>query len=245
MAQPVRFHATVEHVNRHTDDVVTYRLQSEKRLPAFVPGQFVHLTVDHYDPTAFWPESRVFSVANAVADRRTVELTISRQGAYTSRILDVLEPGAKVWAKGPYGDFTIGAVAGVRRAILIAGGTGVTPFCAFMDAALNNGELPLEEVILHYGARTSELLIYRSLVDACVARLPAFHAHFYAETAPFDDPSIRSGRLDPQAIVAEHGNAQQTAYYLSGPKAMIDAFRSSLTGNCGVTTERVLVDAWE
>ena len=72
-------------------------------------------------------------MANAVADRRTVELTISRQGAYTSRILDVLARGVTVWGKGPYGEFTIGAIDGLRRAVLIAGGTGVTPFCAFMD----------------------------------------------------------------------------------------------------------------
>jgi ferredoxin-NADP reductase len=125
MAQPVRFQATVEQVTRHTADVATYRLQSERRLPAFVPGQFIHLTVDHYDPASFWPESRVFSVANAVSDRRAVELTVSRQGAYTGRILDELVPGSTVWGKGPYGEFTIGAMAGERRAVLIAGGTGV------------------------------------------------------------------------------------------------------------------------
>jgi ferredoxin-NADP reductase len=245
MAQPIRFQAVVENVTRHTQDVVTYRLRSEKRLPGFVPGQFVHLTVDHYDPAAFWPESRVFSVANAVTDRRTVELTISRQGAYTNRILDVLGPGAKVWAKGPYGEFTIGAIEGVRRAVLIAGGTGVTPFCAFMDAVLIDGEMPLEEVILHYGARSPDLLIYRSLADACAARFEGFHVHFRAEAGSSDDATIRCGRLDPRAIVAEHGDSRETAYFLSGPKIMIDAFRASLIEDCGVAPKNVLVDAWE
>jgi ferredoxin-NADP reductase len=245
MAQPVRFQATVEQVIRHTDDVATYRLRSEKRLPAFAPGQFIHLTVEHYDPASFWPESRVFSVANAVADRRTVELTVSRQGAYTSRILDTLAPGSKVWGKGPYGEFTIGATAGVRRAVLIAGGTGVTPFCAFMDAVLSNGELQPAEVMLHYGARTADLLIYRDLADACSARFPAFRVSYLAETGFVEDVVIRRGRLDPRAIVAEHGDSPCTAYYLSGPKAMIDAFRAALIDDCGVTAERVLVDAWE
>ena len=44
---------------------------------------------------------------------------------------------------------------------------------------------------------------------------------------------------------SEHGNSQETAYFLSGPKVMIDAFRSSLTADCGVAPENVLVDAWE
>ena len=103
-------------------------------------------------------------------------LTISRQGAYTGRILDELRQGSKVWGKGPYGEFTIGATAGVRRAVFIAGGTGVTPFCAFMDAALSADKLPLQEVVLHYGARTPDLLIYRGLADACAARFPGFRA---------------------------------------------------------------------
>lgn len=245
MAQPVRFQATVQQVTRHTSDVATYRLYSDKRLPAFVPGQFIHLAVDHYDPAAFWPESRVFSVANAVADRRTVELTVSRQGAYTSRILDELVPGSSVWGKGPYGEFTIGAIAGVRRAVLIAGGTGVTPFCAFMDAALDDGVLPLEEVILHYGARSADLLIYRKLADACAARLSGFHVNYCTEIGSADEAATSQGRLDPRAIAAQYGDSPQTAYYLSGPKAMIDAFRTVLTDECGVTADRVLVDAWE
>jgi ferredoxin-NADP reductase len=244
MAQPVRFQATVEQVIRHTDDVATYRLRSEKRLPAFAPGQFIHLTVDHYDPASFWPESRVFSVANSVADRRTVELTVSRQGAYTSRILEMLAPGSIVWGKGPYGEFTIGATDGVRRAVLIAGGTGVTPFCAFMDAALSARELQPEEVTLHYGARSADLLIYRELADACAARFPGFRANYRAETGSVD-ALIRRGRLDPRDIVAEHGDSPDTSYYLSGPRAMIDAFRTVLTDDCGVAAERVLVDAWE
>jgi ferredoxin-NADP reductase len=245
MAQPVRFQATVEHVTRHAPDVATYRLRSERRLPAFSPGQFIHLTLDPYDPAGFWPESRVFSVANAVADRRTVELTISRQGAYTSRILDRLRPGAQVWGKGPYGEFTIGAADGVRRAVLIAGGTGITPFCAFMDAALSEGKLPLEEVVLHYGARTPALLIYRSLSDACASRLPGFRVHYHAEVAAPGDAPVQPGRLDPRVIVADLGDARETAFYLSGPKDMIDGFKACLVGECGVPPERVLVDAWE
>lgn len=244
MAQPVRFQATVEQIIRHTENVATYRLLSERRLPAFTPGQFIHLTVDHYDPATFWPESRVFSVANAVVDRRIVELTVSRQGAYTGRILDELMPGSTVWGKGPYGEFTIDATGGAPRAVLIAGGTGVTPFCAFMDAALSAEKLPLEEVILHYGARSPNLLIYRSLADRCAARFPNFGVHYYAETAVLDS-AIHCGLLEPRAIVSKIDGSLETAYYLSGPKGMVDTFRATLTDELGVSSQRVMVDDWE
>ena len=246
MAQPIRFQATVEQVTHHTADVVTYRLRAFKRLPRFIPGQFIHLTVEPFDPAGFWPESRVFSVANAVADRRTVELTISRQGAYTRKILDQLQQGDQVWAKGPYGDFTIDASHGYRRAVLIAGGTGITPFCAFMDAALAEGALPIEQATLHYGAQNAGLLIYRPLADRCAAEVPGFQVSYHAEQqADETDPHIQAGRIDLDQVLADTAEPEATAFYLSGPKSMIDAFRDALTGRHGLAPEQVLIDAWE
>lgn len=246
MAQPVRFQAMVEQVRRHTPDVASYRLRSQKPLPRFTPGQFIHLTIDDFDPAGFWPESRVFSVASGVADRRTVDLTISRQGAYTGKILDQLQEGQQVWAKGPYGEFTIGGNHDYCRAILIAGGTGITPFCAVMDVALTKGAFPIDEVLLHYGAQTPDLLIYRELADRCAAEVPGFHVSYYAEhPGNSASPRIQPGRIDLVTVMANTADTQGTAFYLSGPKPMIEAFRADLTSTYGVAPERVLVDAWE
>ena len=246
MAQPLRFQATVEQVTRHTPNVVTYHLRSVKRLPRFAPGQFIHLTVEPFDPASFWPESRVFSVANAVADRRTVELTISRQGAYTRKILDQLRQGDQVWAKGPYGDFAIDATQGYRHAVLIAGGTGITPFCAFMDAALSQGMLPIEQATLHYGAQTPDLLIYRELADRCAAEVAGFQVRYYAERRSHEaGPQIHNSRIDLAHIMANTDKPESAAFYLSGPKSMIEAFRVALTGTYGLAPTQVLIDAWE
>ncbi len=246
MAQPVHFKIVVEQNERHDVNVVSYRLKADRRLPRFLPGQFIHLAIDPYDPSSFWPESRVFSVANAVTDRRTLCLTIARQGAYTNRILDEIKVGSVLWGKGPYGEFRIDGSHGFQRAVLIAGGTGITPFCAFMDAALAQGALPVEEAVLHYGARTPELLIYRSLVDRCAAQVPAFKARFYAEQMrPGQDSDIHPGSLDVARIVADTVKFHDAAFYLSGPKLMIDAFQTQLIGSHGVAKEQVFIDAWE
>lgn len=246
MAQPLRFAAVVEQVTRHTTDVCSYRLRAAKRLPRFAPGQFIHLTLEPFDPAGFWPESRVFSVANSVADRHTVDLTISRQGTYTAKILTELNEGDTVWAKGPYGEFTIDGCHGYRRVVLIAGGTGVTPFCAFMDSALRQAELPVDQATLHYGVQTPDLLIYRELAERCVAQVSGFHAFYYAERGSnADDVLVRRGRIDIGRILAETAAPEATAFYLSGPKPMIDAFRDSLIGTYGLAPTQVLVDAWE
>ncbi|MGJ5813087.1 ferredoxin--NADP reductase [Paludibaculum fermentans] len=243
MAQPVHFKAVVDRVEQHDADVASFRLISEKRLPRFTPGQFIHLTLDEYDPSGYWPESRVFSVANAVADRRTLELTISRQGRYTRRILGEVRVGRSVWGKGPYGEFSIEGRNGCERAVLIAGGTGITPFCAFMDDALHVRALPLKQVTLYYGARTPGLLIYQALARRCASELPGFRTELWAEHGAFGD--LRGGRLSVDQIVRETGGTDGTVYYLSGPMAMIRSFQRTLIDQLGAETAQVVIDAWE
>ena len=245
MAQPVRFQATVEQLIRHTPDVATLHLRASRRLPRFTPGQFVHLTVDEFDPASFWPESRVFSVANAVADRRSVQLTISRQGEYTGRIIDELQIGGSVWAKGPYGEFVLDGSHGYRRAVLIAGGTGITPFGAFMDAALTAGSLPIDEAVLYYGAQAEGLLLYRTLADQCAENVTGFQVRYFSEAIPAsENAEVMHSRLNIAAILAEQPDRTQTAFFLSGPKAMIDTFQAHLQEQ-GIGPEQILIDAWE
>ena len=245
MAQPIRFPAIVEQVIRHTPDVATYHLRADKRLPRFTPGQFIHLTVDEFDQASFWPESRVFSVANAVADRRSIKLTISRQGDYTGRIIDELKLGDSVWGKGPYGEFVLDASHGYRNVVFIAGGTGITPFGAFMDAALTDCRLPVESATLYYGTQTEELLLYRELCDECAAKVSGFQVRYFSEGQSHSkSQNVHHGRLHIANILAVQPAVSQTAFFLSGPKAMIDAFQSHLLSQ-GLMPEQILIDAWE
>jgi glycine betaine catabolism B len=244
MAQAVHFQATVEDVLWHDPDVASFLLRAHRRLPRFTPGQFVHLSVDPFDGRGFWPESRAFSVANAVSDRTTLRLTVSRKGPYTNRILSELQVGTVVWAKGPYGEFTVGLGADCPTVVLLAGGTGITPFCAFMDAALESRVLPVRNAILHYGAQSAALLVYRELADRCEREIAGFRAHYYVET-PAADAAVRTGRLDLDRIVEATPDPGSAAFYLSGPASMIQSFRHRLTTAHRVPDRQVLIDAWE
>ncbi len=247
MAQPVRFKAIVKAINHHDKDVASYQLYSEKRLPHFSPGQFIHLAIDEFDPSSFWPESRVFSVANAVLDRHTLDLTIGRQGDYTARILDELKIGDSVWAKGPYGEFCVDKIGDCDRIVMIAGGTGVTPFCSFMDSAINLKLIPADEVILYYGARTSNLLIYHQLAERCSRAVPGFSAKYYVEHPQTSDDmvGINHGRLSIDAINSDLGGCMETVFYISGPKSMIQGFSQDLVESYQVDSSQVILDAWE
>ena len=246
MSQPIHFPATIVQVIRHSPDVVSLILESQKRLPKFAPGQFLHLSLDEYDPSRHWPESRVFSVANAVADRKTIRLTISKQGRYTTRVLDGAKEGGVVACKGPYGEFVVGR-APTPKVALIAGGTGVTPFAAFMDSALDSTALGVTQCRLFYGARTPDLLVYRELADRCASALPAFCASYFVEGTDRAEgrlDGLRIGRLDIPTIAADLAPATDWTYYLSGPKLMITTFRQQLLSQYSIPESQVIIDAW-
>ena len=64
MGMPRKIRCTVERIIDHGGRVYSLDLTPSSPVPSFRPGQFLHLTVDEYDPSGFWPESRVFSVAS-------------------------------------------------------------------------------------------------------------------------------------------------------------------------------------
>ena len=54
MAQKLR--CVVDRVVDHGERVYTVALRPERPAPRFRAGQFLHLALDPYDPTGFWPE---------------------------------------------------------------------------------------------------------------------------------------------------------------------------------------------
>jgi ferredoxin-NADP reductase len=240
MAMPAKFMAEVSRVVQHGDGVATYEFRCLSPHPRWKPGQFLHLSLDPYDPSGHWPESRAFTMASGSAEIDHVRLTIAAKGRFTCRLLEELRPGRTVWMKAPYGDFIVRTTL-EHDVVLIAGGTGVTPFVAFMEDALVKGMQG--NVWLHYGARSAELLVFRDLARRCVERFPSFHLECYAESGAADQTI--AGRIDLARTVAMAGKVNAATYYLCGPQEMIGAFRVRLTREHGVPEENVKIDAWE
>src|SRR5262245_19686731 len=113
----------VERIVDHGDRVYTVTLRPERPAPKFRAGHFLHLALDGYDPTRFWPESRVFSIASAPSDRSRLRLSYSVRGRFTTRMETELVEGRDLWIKMPYGDFVVNPHS---DAVLFAGGTGIT-----------------------------------------------------------------------------------------------------------------------
>lgn len=235
MSTPRKIRCSVTDIVAHGDEVYTLQLVPERPVPAFSPGQFLHLALDEYDPSGFWPESRVFSIASSPRDRGRVSLCYSVKGAYTARMAKELCVGRSCWIKLPYGEFV---VDGAADAVLIAGGTGITAFRAFIEGlAVDHAR----RVVLLYGARRPELLIGRDVIEGQEKKVGTLHAFLFTERGAGERILPGCIRLD---ILRDCPVDASAVYYLAGPPPMVAAFSAEL-GQGGVSTDRIRVDAWE
>jgi ferredoxin-NADP reductase len=229
----------VDEIVPHGERVYTVALKPERPAPRFRAGQFLHLALDPYDPTGFWPESRVFSIASSPAERDCLRITYAVHGCFTQRMERDLAEGRQVWIKMPYGDFVID---GRRDVALFAGGTGVTAFTAFLEGLSPDTAGP---VTLAYGARSEGLLIYRDLVERCASRLPRLDILYFVEHEDeLGPPRFQPGRVSVSAIWPRLRNPSDTAFYISGPPAMLRAIGDDLRAR-DIAPEAIHVDAWE
>jgi ferredoxin-NADP reductase len=152
--------------------------------------------------------------------------------------------GSKVWLKLPYGSFCPNPDC-AGRLVFLAGGSGITPFVSFIEWAATNR--PGASIDLHYGARSADLLIYRSAIESCVARgMSDFRLRYYVEqpsATPSVDEAITVGRLSAEHAWRWLESPQSARFYLSGPKAMIDTFRSALL-TLGASSSAIISDDW-
>jgi ferredoxin-NADP reductase len=235
---PQKIPCKVLDVTDHGDHVYSVLLRPESTLPRFLAGQFLHLALDPFRPGDFWPESRVFSIASAPAQRDALRITYAVKGLYTARMERELQPDRDVWVKMPYGEFTVDIEKDV---CLVAGGTGITAFTAFLE------QLPAEHarrVVLFYGARRPELLIYRSVAEEFAARCKIGRIYLFAEQHTGGDPGLLQGRLDTGHVWACLSDPLSLTYYIAGPPVMIQGLMQGLRAN-GVDACRILIDAWE
>ena len=87
----------------------------------------------------------------SLMDDDRASLTVARVGPFTSALCE-LEPGDRLWLRGPYGG---GYELAGRRHLLVGGGCGAVPLALLAKVARAAGH----QVIAALGARTADLLM--------------------------------------------------------------------------------------
>lgn len=239
MGTPQKLLCRVSNVIDHGEGVYTlYIVPENPPAPRFKAGQFLHLALDKYDPSGFWPESRVFSIASSAHDRNNLRITYSVRGRYTTRMEKEITAGREVSIKMPYGEFTVNRD---KPAVMIAGGTGITAFTSVLHDLDEFADCPLTII---YGARERKLLIYRPLIEQCMQRSAGIKAVYFLEHVDKQAENELPGKISIPIVWEYIPEPLNCNFYLSGPPSMLKTLTLQLH-NMGILNSSIHIDAWE
>ena len=192
----------------------------------FIPGQLIQVHFTYPDGT---PTKRSYSLAtmhdHAMGPGEAVEIAVSYvAGGAATALFEALDDGQQIQASGPYGRFCLMPADANRRYLLVGTGTGVTPYRAMLpqiDALMRDRGV---EVVLLFGCRTREELLYGEDFQAFAEGHPGFRfVPCFSREDPADDyPHGRRGYVQ-DALAELAPTADGDIAYLCGNPNMVDA----------------------
>jgi predicted ferric reductase len=160
-----------------------------------------------------WGTAHPFSLS-AAPDGRSLRITVKGLGDHSSRIAEI-EPGTRVLAEGPFGVFTNARRHG-DKAVLIAGGIGITPIRALIESM--DGD-----VIVLYRVLREEDVIFRGELTSLGAERGAV-VHYLVGDHNGDGRHL----LSPAHLLELVPDLVQRDVFLCGPPAMAASIRKSV-----------------
>ena len=215
-----------------THDITRLTVQLDAAL-RYAAGQYAVLAIEGLDGVA-----RSYSFATPARDDGRVSFFVRKVpgGRLSSLVNDEDLTGRGVRVDGPLGDFYLRA--GDGPLVFVAGGSGLAPMLAMLEAALDAGET--RPVTLLFGAREARDLYALDQIDALARRWRgAFRFVPVLSAADADTAWTGARGLVTDALAGLDVRGAQA--YLCGPPAMIDAAVATLA-RMGVSRERTYAD---
>jgi ferredoxin-NADP reductase len=213
-------------------------IRDDGALLDYIPGQFLQVHFHYADGTA---TKRSYSLAtqhdHTLGPGESVEIAVSYvSGGAATALFEDLALGGTINASGPYGRFCLSPADTNRRYLLIGTGTGVTPYRAMLPQLAAQIAGRGIEVVLLFGARTPEELLYgdefRAFADTHpnFRFVPCFSRELPAEGSPHAHADVRKGYVQDQ--LGEFApQAETDIAYLCGNPNMVDACFEVLKGD--------------
>jgi uncharacterized protein len=194
-------------------------------LPRFAAGQSIAIAIPGQ------PLKRRYSIARWDAQPTAYELTIKReaQGRFSPRLAEYAQPGAHLLVGKPGGGFTLAQETSAKRAVLIAGGVGITPLLAMLDEWVATRR-HYTEAHLFWQLRHERDACYQGTLATLTKEHPDVRVHLLISR-----PSAGEGeRLDAALLAKELGSFASTDFYLCAGSGLLESLRAGL-GDAGVS----------
>jgi len=225
LVQAARLDLRVTAVVREAPGVVSLRIGGRglDRLGAR-PGQFF---LWRFLTRGFWYTAHPFSLSEA-PNGESFRITVRALGDHTSGLCDV-PVGTRVLAEGPFGVFTAES-SRTRKALLIAGGIGITPVRALFEHM--DGDL-----VVLYRVVSNDDIVLAGELDRIAARRGGRIEYVVGDHR---SPEARE-LLSPRHLESLVPDISARDVYVCGPPGMIDRIVPSLR-EAGVPRDRLHVE---
>jgi ferredoxin-NADP reductase len=193
-----------------------------------IPDWPGHLAGQHLDVRLTAPDGyraqRSYSIANA-ANGNSVELTVQvvPDGEVSTYLVDVVQVGDELEVRGPIGGYFVWRPIPTPL-LLIAGGSGVVPLRAMLQARCAADVRP--PVHLVYAAREPEAVLYKEELATPMDGVRV--AYVYSRVTPPGWPKP-PGRLTNEDLAVD-GFGPGADVFVCGPTAFVETVADLLLG---------------
>ena len=200
----------------------------------FIPGQFVSFTEVVNEKKIIRP----YSIASAPGGNRfEICLNLVSEGVF-SPFLFSLQVGSVAEISAPLGYFVLRDPG--REAVMVATGTGVTPFRSMLLAYLGQGDP--HAITLVFGVRYEGHLLYRAEFEKLAQEHPNFR-FWPVLSRPEETWQGRTGHVQPHMLEAI-GERRDLDVYVCGLKLMVDDVRAILKAR-GFERKQIIYEKYD
>ena len=203
----------------------------------FKTGQFI---------TLYWPDApaykRAYSLSSCALDRGFYEVTVKRDGKMGTRIVDWAKQGDTMFVIPPVGKF-LPVYEPNKHLICVAGGSGVTPFRAFVREATRR-KLKTKITVL-YSVRTTNDIIFDQEFRDLEQQNQNFNFYVTCTRLAAEDPwTGRRGRITADWIKKHVHDLPNTVFYACGPNELVEFAETLVLDELHVPKEQMKTEKW-
>ncbi|WP_291994193.1 ferric reductase-like transmembrane domain-containing protein [Candidatus Accumulibacter sp. ACC003] len=200
-------------VSHSAPEVLSVRCRLNQRWRGHRPGQFAFIS---FDPSE---GQHPFTIASADHGDGEISFEIKALGDYTGGLGRRLTVGQPVSVEGPYGRFGLPRQRRGAQQIWIAGGIGVTPFLAWLEA-LHSRPDEVADADLHYCTRDRDADPFVARLQTLCSSLPSIHLHVHG--------SRQGQSLGAEELAAGHDRWRPAEVWFCGPQGLARGLHDGL-----------------
>ena len=179
---------------------------------------------------------RRYSLARWQARPFRYEITVKREdeGRLSHQLAENARRGSWLNVAPPSGDFVLPGDSAMSRAVLIAGGVGITPLLAMIDQLSSQPAHPFQVVHLYWQVRSEDEWVYREELEGLARHDRRLSLHLLASRPRQGE----THRISIEMLQDDLGGLAGTVYFLCAGPSLLDSMVSGLL-ETGIPREAV------